>query len=369
MIYAYGISLEGTYHIKNKIVCQDAHAIVKCGKDMVIAAVADGLGSAEHSEVGSRMAADITTAYCKENITQKSTAENILEVIKTSFSKAQTAIGKEADAKGHSIEQYDTTLALVVLIGDTVYYGQSGDSGIVALTIEGLYEKVTEQQRDEDNRVFPLFFEDKWVFGQFDKKVCSVFLATDGMLEPLFPFLIKNEPVKIHVKLARFFMDNRSLRIDKDGESAVKTRIEDFIKNIPDEQVNDDKTVVVLVNTAIESALQPDEYYQEPDWAELKRKHDEEWKRLAYPHLFKDKAPQPAADATAVDTVEKKPDNEAPTSDNGQENAGTDTTATDITTDTSTTPVAPIVSNTANKDEANADSPKRKGGLMGFFKK
>ena len=160
---------------------------------------------------------------------------------------------------------------------------------MVALTIDGLYEKVTEQQRDEDGNVFPLFFEDKWVFGQFGKKVCSVFLATDGMLETLFPFLIKNESVNIHVNLAKFFMDNRSLRIDEEGESTVKERIEDFVKNIPDELVNDDKTVVVLVNTSIESKLQPDDYYKEPDWVELKHKRDEEWKRLAYPHLFKEK--------------------------------------------------------------------------------
>jgi hypothetical protein len=174
-----------------------------------------------------------------------------------------------------------------------LYYGHSGDSGIVALTIDGLYEKVTEQQRDEDSRVFPLFFEDKWVFGQFAKKVCSVFLATDGMLETLFPFLIRNETVNIHVNLAQFFMDNRNLRIDQEGESAVKARIEDFIKNIPDEQVNDDKTVVVLVNSSIKPKLQPDEYYIEPDWTALKRKRDEEWKRLAYPHLFKEQETQP----------------------------------------------------------------------------
>ena len=290
MIYTYGITLDGTYHLKNNIVCQDAHKIEECSENMVVAAVADGLGSAEHSEVASRLAVDISVAYCKENILQTSTADSITEVIKASFSKAQKAIEKEAEAQGHPIEQYDTTLSLAVLMSDTLYYGHSGDSGIIALTVDGLYEKVTEQQRDEDNRVFPLFFEDKWVFGQFDKKVCSVLLATDGMLEPLFPFLIRNETINIHVRLARFFMDNRSLRIGKYGASSVKARIEDFINNIPDEQVNDDKTVVVLVNTAIKSELQPGGYYDEPDWAALKHKHDEEWKRLAYPHLFNDSA-------------------------------------------------------------------------------
>jgi len=287
MIYAYGITLDGTYHIKNKIVCQDAHAIEKCSDCLVIASVADGLGSSEHSEVASRIAANISTNYCKQNITESSNSGDILEIIKTSFLMAQKSIENEAEIQGHSIDQYDTTLTMAVLINDVLYYGHSGDSGVIVLTTEGVYEKVTEQQRDEDNRVYPLFFEDKWVFGQFNKNVCSVFLATDGILEILFPYLIRNESVKIHVNLARFFMDNRVLCIDKEGEISVEARIEDFLKNIPDEQVNDDKTVVVLVNSLIESEVQPDDYYKEPDWAELKRKHDDEWKRLAYPHLFK----------------------------------------------------------------------------------
>ena len=56
-----------------------------------------------------------------------------------------------------------------------------------------------------------------------------------------------------------------------------------------------DKTVVVLVNS-IKTKRQPKEYYQEPDWAALKKKHDEEWKRAAYPGLYK-KEEQTAAEA------------------------------------------------------------------------
>jgi len=285
--------MEGTYHVKNDIVCQDSHSIIKISDNIAVAAVADGLGSADYSDVASRLAADITTEYCKENLNQQGTVDEILATIKTSYSNALQAIEEKAKSENHDLEHYDTTLSLALLIDNTLYYGHSGDSGIVALTVDGTYEKVTEQQRDDDNRVFPLFFEDRWEFGLFEHKVCSVFLATDGMLEPLFPFLIKNEPVSIHVSLARYFMDNRSLNIDKDGEDSVKTRIEEFIKNIPDEQVNDDKTVVVLINTSIEPAIQPEVYYKEPDWVALKRKHDEEWKRLAYPHLFKNEKPEP----------------------------------------------------------------------------
>ena len=43
--------------------------------------------------------------------------------------------------------------------------------------------------------------------------------------------------------------------------------------------------VITLVSTA--NTFYED-YYKAPDWAALKRKWDEEYKRRAYPHLFSD---------------------------------------------------------------------------------
>jgi len=278
MIYSYGVSLPGTYHIKNNIVCQDSFKIVECDKDMAIAVVADGLGSAKYADIGSKIAADVSAEYCRENITPATKSPQILNSIKASFTAAYRAIEHEAKEKEHPIEHYDTTLTLAVLIRDTLYYGHSGDSGILALTTKGRYETVTKQQRDNEGRVFPLFFTDKWEFAQYSEKVSGVLLATDGIFETFFPIYIKNDPINIHITLARFFMD----------KNQTQAHITSFMENIPHEQVNDDKTVAVLINTSIKTKRQPKAYYQEPDWAELKRKYDEAWRREAYPGLYKD---------------------------------------------------------------------------------
>lgn len=289
MIYAYGITVQGTFHIKNDIVCQDSHKIIRCNENLVLAAVADGLGTEMYTDIASSIAVDKAIGYCKTNISESCSGNEILHIIRDSFSAALQAVNAEAESQGNDLSQYDTTLTLAVLLKETLFYGHSGDSGIVVLATDGLYEKVTSQQRDENGYVFPLCFNDRWVFAEYTKTVASVFIATDGMLETLFPFLIRNESVSIHIALAKFFMDNKMVRIDIDGEDAVQSRIEDFVKNIPDELVNDDKTVVVLINTSSNITSQPYEYYREPNWADLKRKHDEEWKRILYPHLFKDK--------------------------------------------------------------------------------
>jgi hypothetical protein len=125
-----------------------------------------------------------------------------------------------------------------------------------------------------------------WEFAKYEKQVSGVLLATDGMLEPFFPVYIRNEPVSIYVRLAGFFMDNRSLRIDRAGEAEIQSQMEEYISNIPEEQINDDKTLVALLDSSLTPEVQPEAYYAEPDWAALKQKSDDEWKRLAYPHMY-----------------------------------------------------------------------------------
>ena len=287
MIYAYGVSLPGTDHIKKGIVCQDAHNIICKGEDIAIAAVADGLGSALYSDIGSRIAADEAVIFCGEKIKSDMKPDDILAIIKSGYVMALKAIEVEAASKERSFDQYDTTLTLAVLINDTLYYGHSGDGGIIALAVDGCYMQVTQQQQDSSGRVYPLFFKDRWEFGVYEKKVSAVLLATDGMYEPFFPIYIKNNEVNIHVQLAQSFLDHKKLDLENLGKEAAQERMSSYMDGISHEQVSDDKTIVVLINTAVKTYDRPESYYTPPNWEELKRRHEEEWKRSAYPDMYK----------------------------------------------------------------------------------
>ena len=288
MFYAYGVSVQGTYHTSNGVVCQDAHQIVRCGDNMIVAAVADGLGSEKYTDVASRLAVDTAASYCAENIKEGDDSDDILAVIRASFMISQRYIEKTAADRGHDFDQYDTTLSLAVVIHDTLYYGHSGDSGILVMGEDGAFYQVTKQQRDDMGRVFPLAFEDHWVFQEYEKKVVSVLLATDGMLEAFFPIYIRDEKVNIHVPLASFLMDRDRLHIAEEGEEAVRSKMENFISSISPLQINDDKTIAVVINGTTVSGRQPDEYYEEPDWAMLKSRFHDRWRRAAYPDLYTD---------------------------------------------------------------------------------
>jgi len=287
-MYSYGVTQQGTYHVKHNIVCQDYHYIEKVNDDIIIAAVADGLGSETSSDVASKIAAIESVKFCVTSWIVDGRHEDYLSLIERAFTYALEKINERVVLDNGDVNQYDTTLCLSIFMNDKVYWGQSGDSGAVVLTTDGYYESITKQQRDENGCVYPLAFgKEKWEFG-YKTQVASVLMATDGMLETLFPVLLRSEPVNIYVALARFLMDRDVLDFENNGEQAVSDKMFAFMNSIPDNQVNDDKTIVALVNAKLAVKHLDDAYYEIPNWSELQRKRQEEFNRLAYPHLYSD---------------------------------------------------------------------------------
>lgn len=122
------------------------------------------------------------------------------------FVYAYKAVLQAAADAGNSEDEYDTTLCLAIMKEDHVFYGQSGDSGMVALLEDGHYMKVTEQQRDEDGNVFPLCWgPDKWVFGEVTDSVSAIMLMTDGIFEEICPPDLRNRDINVNIPLAQKF--------------------------------------------------------------------------------------------------------------------------------------------------------------------
>ena len=227
MIRFYSACMAGPYHIDNGIPCQDSRYIATRDDGIVVAACADGLGSELHSDIGSQIASRIAVTYCAEHIDSDMSTEEKAEEMK------------------EDIDQFDTTLCLAIYDGETVWYGHSGDSGLIVKFNTGLYFPVTTQQRDEDGCVFPLCSgPEYWVFGKVDGSVSSLMLMTDGIWEQMCHPLLRNEEVKINTALIRSFMEHtetESSVIDKVEEACV-----DYLERFPKEWLDDDKTVIVL---------------------------------------------------------------------------------------------------------------------------
>ena len=277
MIHSYGLTRTGFSHIEEGSICQDAHKIRKVSESVWIAAVADGVGSHENSDMASDIAVSVSVDYCSARITEKKKDEEILNIIKCSFYEALNAVKDTAKEKG--LDPYfdcGTTLTLAVYIRSVLYYGHSGDGGIIALSANGNYIQITKPQNDEQRRVFTLQTGDRyWVFGKTDS-VVSLLLATDGIYFTFFPDLLNfdsEDSSRIWINRADYFLNNKRVQIGKKGTEAIKKKIEAEFEDPDKRLTDDDATVVVMINPDIRVTLRPDEYYAEPDWEALREKY------------------------------------------------------------------------------------------------
>ncbi|MDR1329698.1 MAG: protein phosphatase 2C domain-containing protein, partial [Oscillospiraceae bacterium] len=176
-----GSSQTGQSHIDKGAVCQDSHYYGE-GAGFAVSAVADGLGSSAHSDVASELAARGAAEFCLRNIRRGMAEREILGVIRASYGEVNFTIKRQA---GNRLDDFDTTLTLAVFMDARVYFGHAGDSGIIALRRDGIFERVTEQQNGEgtgkERPVFPLASEAHWIFGTYPRPAKAIFLMTDGV--------------------------------------------------------------------------------------------------------------------------------------------------------------------------------------------
>ena len=273
MLYTFHAIKKGTSHKACGEPCQDYLSVYARGT-MLVAAVADGLGSEKHSDMASKKAAETAVITCISKIQDRLSDSEILETIKEAFQKAVYGIEDEAEKQGCPLDECNTTLSLAVFKDGQLYFGHAGDSGIFALREDGRCIKITEQQNDEEGRVFPLAFKENWEFCRAEGLFAGVLLATDGLLETFFPDALSKEPEPLYVAHLMRFLDKDRLDIVKKGAETVQKEAQAFIESIPQDVTDDDIALVVLLNSDIAVNKQPPEYYKVPDFDTLQKQRN-----------------------------------------------------------------------------------------------
>lgn len=284
-IRAYGESKRGRSHEVSGKPCQDSSffGLHPAHPHIAILIVADGVGSAERSDEGSRIAVDTVRSYL--SLTEPPFTPDI---IRTAYEQAWDAIDSHTEAGTGWPCDYDTTLSVAVFDAESgrVVYGHSGDGAILAIGMDGIVRSLTEPQKGaEANSVKPLRDHFSWVFGEDDGPFASVMAMTDGVLDLLMPGRLKLTDEPIYVRLVSWLADFKFF--EKKGtpiEECFSKRLKYIQSDIHAGITNDDLTFVAAMNIHVTSEYRGDEYYKEPDWAAL----NEEWKRKAYPSLYSD---------------------------------------------------------------------------------
>lgn len=277
MLGYYKMSIIGTAHqAKKDGVCQDANDVVVLKNGWVVAAIADGLGSAKKSEIGSTIAVKTVLSFVSENHPDKWHEESLMSLLRTAYHKALKTIRVLSEENQDALCDYDTTLTTVIYNGTNAVYGHAGDGGIIALSSYGNYSVLTQAQKGEAfNETCPLRAgPESWFFGIAKEDVCSLVMMTDGIFDVAYPWLLAKTNQPIYINYVRPFMDTNILKVSTpaDFENA-QTEIMDFFKGPYSKQITDDKTIVGIINTDVTPETKPDEFYAEPDWKALAKEH------------------------------------------------------------------------------------------------
>lgn len=264
-----GVTKRGVAHRCYGTRCQDAHMIRRVkqvaiwkdggkrdrllpGKEYVVAAVADGLGSEAHSDIGAHAAVNTAVSTMCELIgTWCATGDSALAIsmprfLEQAMIKANNAVVKKAASMELPANEFDATLAIAVYDGDQLFFASAGDSGVIAKTDAG-FELVTHPSREGEASTYPLYCKDRWEIGVFGHHVQGFLLATDGVLELLVPEF-NNEKLKekgVHLFMGAGYKSVGASDID----AALEKRVENVLHRIQgNRHTYDDATVVVALD-------------------------------------------------------------------------------------------------------------------------
>lgn len=263
-----GVTKRGVAHRCYGTRCQDAHMIRRVkqvaiwkdggkrdrllpGKEYVVAAVADGLGSEAHSDIGAHAAVNTAVSTMCELIgTWCATGDSALAIsmprfLEQAMIKANNAVVKKAASMELPANEFDATLAIAVYDGDQLFYGSAGDSGVIAKTDAG-FELLTRPSRVGEAGTYPLYCREKWEISACGH-VRGFLLATDGLLELLVPEF-NNE--NLNEKAVHLFMGAGHKPVGaSDIDAALEKRVENVVHRIQGNRYTyDDATVVVALD-------------------------------------------------------------------------------------------------------------------------
>lgn len=126
-------SITGTSHQKKRLPCQDAHHWQLHSDGVLVAAVADGAGSAAISEVG----ADLAVNKAVETILQQNLLPNSEDgaewksLLIKALEAAKVSVETEANTRQVPLRDLASTLLITVATPDLVVTAQIGDGAIV----------------------------------------------------------------------------------------------------------------------------------------------------------------------------------------------------------------------------------------------
>ena len=179
-----GASVEGSGHRRSRVGCQDSHAWTVVSPHTLVAAVADGAGSARLAADGARLAANFSVEYVAWRLCEQEEVEPS-DLLMDAMSATRARLARTAKAGKHPIGDLATTLALVLATGEGVWAAQVGDGTVVVADSADSLTALAEGEREEYLNETTFLTSKNWrtacTVEQAAAPVESVALLTDGL--------------------------------------------------------------------------------------------------------------------------------------------------------------------------------------------
>lgn len=275
-----GLSKQGSSHKKNGIKSQDKCAIKQIGmsKQLVIAGIADGLGSSSFSNEGAAVAISSAIEIIESQLEKKEMFSeiDITSALKSSMREANNSVSDYANSKKKSIRDFYSTLTIVIYDGKDAFIAHAGDDGVVVLNDTGFYGLVTTRHKGETvNSVVPLQGVTNWEF-LIARDIVGVVMATDGVLDAF---------VHREKEANRVFFP--FIQMITQTEKYNEATLLDEYKRIFDSEklqqiITDDITFVALMNNKrMPKTVFPQ--FDSSEWFEMNKRRSESVFRALYP--------------------------------------------------------------------------------------
>jgi len=244
-------SVVGTSHEKVGGACQDANDcqvyLLPNGENVLVAAVADGAGSATCGGEGAVRACSVFAGLVNDHLSSGNTVEQIsLETAKFWTTVIQNALGKEAESMSRERRDFACTLLGIVVGNSCTACFQIGDGVmVVADSEEHSYGHVFWPDRGEyANTTHFVTQEEALEYLQFEcvrREIVEVALLTDGLQS----IALNYQQQAAHLPFFKgLFAPLRTLEEGRSDEMS-RSLVEFLSSPRVNEKTDDDKTLVL----------------------------------------------------------------------------------------------------------------------------
>lgn len=121
-----GAAVQGRSHIASNTPCQDQFSCLQQG-DVSVIALADGAGSAAHSDVGAELTTKTVCAYLSTHFDQLLATKNAIQAKSALLQEVLSALQQKAEAAQWELSSLASTLLFVAVKGEYALLGHIGD--------------------------------------------------------------------------------------------------------------------------------------------------------------------------------------------------------------------------------------------------